>query len=169
MKAANVASILEFIFFGALNNRASDIHFEPSESVVKLRLRIDGNLHDIFSEFKKDFYLYLVSRIKLLSNLKINIRDEAQDGRFTIKFPNKEVEVRVAIAPSEYGEVIVMRLLDPDAINLSLADMGAREDDLEIIKTELRRPNGMILNAGPTGSGKTTTLYAFLNYKKIRK
>ncbi len=166
MKAANVASILEFIFFGALNNRASDIHFEPSESNVKLRLRIDGNLRDIFSEFKKDFYLYLVSRIKLLSNLKINIRDEAQDGRFTIKFPNKEVEVRVAISPSEYGEVIVMRLLDPDAINLSLADMGVREDDLEIIKTELRRPNGLILNTGPTGSGKTTTLYAFLNYKK---
>lgn len=166
MKAANVASILEFIFSGALNNRASDIHFEPSELAVKLRLRIDGNLHDVFSEFKKDFYLYLISRIKLLSNLKINIRDEAQDGRFTIKFPDKKVEVRVAIAPSEYGEVIVMRLLDPDAINLSLADMGVREDDLEIIKTELRRPNGMILNTGPTGSGKTTTLYAFLNYKK---
>ncbi len=166
MKAANVASVLEFIFSGALNNRASDIHFEPSETIVKLRLRIDGNLHDAFSEFKKDFYLYLVSRIKLLSNLKINVRDEAQDGRFTIKFPGKDVEVRVAVAPSEYGEVIVMRLLDPDAINLSLSDLGIREDDLEIIKTELRRPNGMILNTGPTGSGKTTTLYAFLNYKK---
>jgi len=158
--------ILEVVLGGALANRASDIHFEPTKSEVKLRLRIDGALHDIFSEIKHDIYTHLVYRIKLLSELKLNIHDTPQDGRFTIKFPEKEIEVRVVVAPSEFGEVVVMRLLDPDIINLSLADLGIREDDLEIIKNELKRPNGMVLNTGPTGSGKTTTLYAFLRYKK---
>jgi type II secretory ATPase GspE/PulE/Tfp pilus assembly ATPase PilB-like protein len=101
----------------------------------------------------------------LLSNLKLNVRDEPQDGRFTINLANKDVEVRVAIAPSEFGEVVVMRLLDPDAINLTLQDLGLRDDDLEIAKEQLDRPHGMVLNTGPTGSGKTTTLYAFLRHK----
>ena len=95
----------------------------------------------------------------------MNVRDEAQDGRFTIGLGGKEIEMRVAVAPSEFGEVIVMRVLDPDAINLSLKDLGFRKDDLEIIEAELKRPNGLILNTGPTGSGKTTTLYAFLKHK----
>ena len=103
-----------------------------------------------------------MSRIKLLSNLKLNIRDEAQDGRYTIGLGKKEIEIRVAVAPSEFGEVVVMRILDPDAINLNLQDLGFRKDDLDIVEAELKRPNGMILNTGPTGSGKTTTLYAFL-------
>ncbi len=158
--------ILEIVLAGALANRASDVHFEPAKDEVKLRLRIDGLLHDVFGEIKKNIYLHLISRIKLLSELKLNIHDEPQDGRFTIKFPRKAIEVRVAIAPSEFGEVVVMRLLDPDLLNISLADLGIRDDDFEIIKNELKRPNGMILNTGPTGSGKTTTLYAFLKYKK---
>lgn len=163
---ADVADFLEIVLIGASQNRASDIHFEAMKDFIKLRFRIDGILHDVFCGINKNFYSYLISRIKLLSNLKINIRDEAQDGRFTINFPQKNIEVRAAIAPSEFGEVIVMRILDPEAINLSLLDLGIREDDLEIIKTELKRPNGLILNTGPTGSGKTTTLYAFLKYKK---
>ena len=162
----NVGKIFEIVLNGALANRASDIHFEPEEKIVKLRLRIDGALHDALNDINKEFYSALLSRIKLLSNLKINVRDEAQDGRFTIKSASKEIEVRVAIAPSEFGEVVVMRILDPDAISLSLSDLGLREDDLKIIEAELKRPNGMILNTGPTGSGKTTTLYAFLKHKK---
>jgi len=164
--AADVNKIFGIILNGALDNKASDIHFEPEERRVKLRIRIDGALHDVDIDFKKEFYANLLSRIKLLSNLKINIRDEAQDGRFTIRVENKEIEVRVAIAPSEFGEVVVMRILDPEAISLSLSDLGLREDDLKIIEVELKRPNGMILNTGPTGSGKTTTLYAFLKHKK---
>jgi len=158
--------LIKDILAEAIKLGASDIHFEPTHNFTKLRMRIDGLLYDVFNELKKNFYERLLSRIKLLSGLKINIADETQDGRFTIKFPEKEVEVRVAIAPSEFGEVVVMRVLDPDAINLSLPDLGIRDDDLEIIKNELKRPNGMVLNTGPTGSGKTTTLYAFLKYKK---
>ena len=162
----DVANFLEIILIGASQNKASDIHFEAMEDFIKLRFRIDGVLYDVYGEINKNFYSYLISRIKLLSGLKINIRDEAQDGRFTINFPQKNIEVRVAIAPSEFGEVVVMRILDPEAISLSLLNLGIREDDLEIIKNELKRPNGLILNTGPTGSGKTTTLYAFLKYKK---
>ncbi|MEK7555570.1 MAG: GspE/PulE family protein [Patescibacteria group bacterium] len=161
---AMAAEIFEIVLAGALANRASDIHFEPEENQVKLRLRIDGLLHDVFTEFKKNDYLYLVSRIKLLSRLKLNIHNEPQDGRFTISLPNKDIEIRTSILPSEFGETIVLRILDPESIQVELEEMGIREDDLEIIKKELNRPNGMILNTGPTGSGKTTTLYAFLRH-----
>jgi len=164
-KKFSTAQILEIILAGALANRASDIHFEPARTAVKIRYRIDGDLHDVLETLKPAIYNHLASRIKLLSNLKLNVRDEAQDGRFTIGLGKKEIEIRVAVAPSEFGEVIVMRILDPDAINLSLPDLGLRKDDLKIIEAELKRPNGMILNTGPTGSGKTTTLYAFLKHK----
>ena len=156
--------ILEIISHAAVGTRASDIHLEPSERDGKLRFRIDGSLHDIFT-FTKEFYPYLLTRIKLLSNLKLNVTREAQDGRFTVRFPQKDVEVRVAIAPAQFGEVAVMRLLDPDSIKITLPQLGLREDDLAIINIELNRPNGMILNTGPTGSGKTTTLYTFLSAK----
>lgn len=161
----SVTDFLEIVLSGAMANRASDVHFEPEEKGVRLRYRVDGALHDVIVALRRDVYPAVVSRIKLLSNLKINIQDRPQDGRFTIGLPTKEVEMRVAIAPAEFGETIVMRILDPDAINLSLKDLGLRKDDLEIIQVELNRPNGMILNTGPTGSGKTTTLYAFLRTK----
>lgn len=164
MSPSKAGEILEIISRGAMGTRASDIHLEPTEHDGKLRLRIDGNLHDIFT-FPKEFYPFLMTRIKLLSNLKLNVTKEAQDGRFTIRFPQKDVEVRVAIAPAQFGEVAVMRLLDPDAIKITLPQLGLREDDLAIINVELSRPNGMILNTGPTGSGKTTTLYTFLGAK----
>jgi len=160
-----IPDLFETVLSGALSNRASDIHFEPSQDFIKLRYRIDGNLNDVFNDFDHAIYRSLLSRVKLLSNLKLNVRDEPQDGRFTINLPGKDVEVRVAIAPSEFGEVVVMRLLDPDAINLSLNDLGLRDDDLKIAQEQLDRPYGMVLNTGPTGSGKTTTLYAFLRHK----
>ena len=156
--------ILEIVLAGALGNRVSDIHLEPDEKNVRIRYRIDGDLRDVMTDLDKKLYHYLVSRIKLLANLKINVGDKAQDGRITMGMGDKDIELRVAIAPSEFGEVIVMRVLDPEAISLTLPQLGFREDDLEIVKVELKRPNGMILNTGPTGSGKTTTLYAFLKY-----
>lgn len=159
------AQILEIILAGALANRTSDIHFESSEKSGKLRYRIDGDLRDVMTDLSPAIYSVIVSRIKLLSNLKLNIKDEAQDGRFTISLGVKEIEIRVAIAPSEFGEVIVMRVLDPTMLSLNLSDLGLRKDDLEIVEAELKQPNGLILNTGPTGSGKTTTLYAFLQNK----
>lgn len=161
-ESASVTPFLELVFAGAIANRASDIHFEAEERSIKLRYRIDGILHDISTKIPTAFYIKAVSRVKLLSNLKINVTDRPQDGRFTIVLASKEIEIRAAVAPSEFGEIIVLRILDPSAIRIALKELGLREDDLAIIKDELEKPNGMILNTGPTGSGKTTTLYAFL-------
>ncbi len=161
-----IEELLSIILAAAIATRASDIHFEPEEKVVRLRFRIDGILHDIVSDFSKEIYHYAVSRIKLLSKMKLNVEAESQDGRFTISLPNtKEDEVRVSIIPSEFGETIVLRVLFATALDLSITDLGLREDDLQIVQQELKRPDGMILNTGPTGSGKTTTLYVFLRSK----
>jgi len=159
-----ISELVESILLGGLANRASDIHFEPREKSILVRFRIDGILHDVYDAISLSVYRSILSRIKLLSNLKINIKDQPQDGRFTIQHEGHDVEVRVAIAPAEFGEVIVLRLLDPVALSLQLSDLGLRQDDLVIIEKELKRPNGMIINTGPTGSGKTTTLYAFLKH-----
>ena len=160
----SVTELFEAILAGALSSRASDIHFEAGEAKSKIRYRVDGLLHDIYAEIRAEPYRLLVSRIKLLSGLKINIRDEAQDGRFTINAGGKEIEVRVSIIPAEFGETVVMRLLDPDTIRLTLNDLGLRVDDRTIVEAELKKPNGLMLNTGPTGSGKSTTLYAFIQH-----
>jgi type II secretory ATPase GspE/PulE/Tfp pilus assembly ATPase PilB-like protein len=155
--------VIQIILAGALAVRASDIHTEADEKKAKVRLRIDGLLHDAFDNLPlRPLYENFISRIKLLAGMKLNVHDEAQDGRFTINLAGKEVEMRVSVIPSEFGETIVMRILDPQATMVSLPDLGLRLDNLELIKKELDRPNGAILNTGPTGSGKTTTLYAFL-------
>lgn len=158
----SVAALLEIILAGALATRTSDIHFEAEEKGTRVRYRIDGLLHDISSSVPRKNYGSLVSRIKLLCNMKLNIHSEPQDGRFTIKLEAKEIEMRVSLIPSEFGETIVMRILDPAGINVTLPQLGLRADDLALVEKELSRPNGLILNTGPTGSGKTTTLYAFL-------
>lgn len=162
LKKLSPVALIEIILAGALGMRASDIHTEAEEKKAKIRFRIDGLLHDIFDDLPLATYQSFVSRIKLLSGMKINIRDIAQDGRFTIALGDKEVEMRVSVIPAEFGETIVMRILDPSATTVGLAELGLRPDSLEIVKKELARPNGLILNTGPTGSGKTTTLYAFL-------
>ena len=160
-KEPQISQMLEIILAGALVVRASDIHFEPARAKTKLRLRIDGLLYDLY-DLPFSVYLALVSRIKLLSKLKLNIHNQPQDGRFTIGLENGDIEIRNSIIPSEFGETIVLRILDPALIKVDFGKLGLRKDDLEIIGKELKRPNGMILNTGPTGSGKTTTLYAFL-------
>lgn len=155
-------TMIEIMLGGAFAMRASDIHTEAGEKKAKFRFRVDGLLHDVFDDVPLAAYQSLVSRIKLLSEMKLNIRDEAQDGRFTISLANKEIEMRVAIIPAEFGETIVMRVLDPSATMVSLPELGLREDNLALVTKEIAKPNGLILNTGPTGSGKTTTLYAFL-------
>ena len=142
--------------------RASDIHTEAGEKKAKIRFRIDGLLHDIFDDIPLATYHTFVSRIKLLSEMKLNVRDAAQDGRFTIGLGDKDIEMRVSVIPAEFGETIVMRILDPSATMVGLPDLGLRADNLALVKKKIAQPNGLILNTGPTGSGKTTTLYAFL-------
>src|SRR3989344_1911454 len=158
----NPGSVLEVMLAGAFVSRASDVHFEPGEKSVRLRYRIDGALRDIFTNLPRDLYQLLLSRVKILSNLRLNVSNVAQDGRFTIGLGDIEIELRVSAIPSEFGETIVLRVLDPRVIALTMADLGMRSDDLAIAERQLKSPNGMILNTGPTGSGKTTTLYAFL-------
>lgn len=161
-KSATPVDIMEITLAGALALRASDIHTEAEEKEAKIRFRVDGILHNAFDNFPLHSYDTLVSRIKLLSGMKLNVSHEAQDGRFFIRLADKDVEMRVSIIPAEFGETIVMRILDPSATMVTLEQLGLREDNLALVKRELARPNGLILNTGPTGSGKTTTLYAFL-------
>ena len=160
-----IGSVLEMILAGAITTKSSDVHFEPSIDKIKIRYRIDGVLNTIVNDFSTSLYKSLLSRIKLLTGLKIDISGKSQDGRFSIAFGDKDVELRVSILPSEHGETVVMRVLDPDSINISLEDLGLRKDDLDIVTIEIQEPNGMILNTGPTGSGKTTTLYSFLKQR----
>ena len=156
-----VSETLEVILGGALALRASDVHIEPEESTVRLRFRLDGVLSDV-TDIKRETYKLLRSRVKLLSGLKINITDRAQDGRFTIDIDHKNLEIRSSVIPGTYGESIVMRVLDPSTIILEMEKLGINPKLFEIIKKEISRPNGMIVTTGPTGSGKTTSLYAFL-------
>jgi type IV pilus assembly protein PilB len=158
---ASPNDLVQIMFAGALAVHASDIHTEAEEKKAKIRFRVDGILHDV-CDLPLVFYGNFVSRIKLLSEMKINVHDEAQDGRFTINLAGKDIEMRVSIIPAEFGETIVMRVLDPSATMVGLPSLGLRADNLVIVKKALARPNGLILNTGPTGSGKTTTLYAFL-------
>ncbi|MEK9184514.1 MAG: GspE/PulE family protein [Patescibacteria group bacterium] len=159
---AQTSRILEQLLAAALSMRASDIHIEPEEAGIRLRLRIDGLLTDVFM-FDSHGYELLASRIKLLSGLKLNIKDRAQDGRFSIVV-NNEIEVRTSVIPGAYGESIVMRILNPNTLSISFEGLGIHEKILAKLAVELKRPNGMLLTTGPTGSGKTTTLYAFLKY-----
>jgi len=163
-KSYRISRILEIILAGAISTNASDIHIEPEENSVRLRYRLDGVLNDIL-DIDHSTYGLLLSRLKLISNLKLNIKGRAQDGRFSIKLADEEIEIRTSLLPGGYGESVVLRVLNPNAISVPLEELGINEKLLAIIMRELKKPNGMILNTGPTGSGKTTTLYAFL--KKI--
>jgi len=162
--AQNVTEMLDVILYGAITLNVSDIHIEPQEDEARLRIRLDGILQDVVF-FDQNAYHHLLSRLKLLSKLKLNITDKPQDGRFTIEVNDLLIEIRTSSLPAEYGESIVMRILNPKSL-ISLEDLGLREDLYKVFEKEITKPNGMIIVTGPTGSGKTTTLYAFL--KKIQ-
>jgi type IV pilus assembly protein PilB len=163
-KIYRISRLFEIIIAGALSTGASDIHFEPEELYARLRYRLDGMLTDIIS-LDPSTYALLLSRIKLLSNLKLNTKGKAQDGRFTIRVNDTEIEIRTSLLPGAYNDTIVLRILNPDAISVPLDQLGIHPRLLKVLEHQISKPNGMILNTGPTGSGKTTTLYAFL--KKI--
>lgn len=155
-----ISKMLEIILAGAISIKASDIHVEPEKDRSRLRLRLDGILHDVIF-FENNIYHLFNSRIKLLSGMKLNSKI-AQDGRFSIMEGNEELSIRTSLIPGAYGESIVMRILDPKSIQVKLEDIGIEPFLFSVIEEEIKKPNGMILVTGPTGSGKTTTLYAFL-------
>ncbi len=159
----NVTDLLDVIFGGAIVLDASDIHLEPEKDQAKLRIRIDGMLQDVIFLDKKT-YENILSRVKLLSELKFNISDRPQDGRFSVLLKGMSVEIRSSVIPAEFGESVVMRILNSRNL-ISMEALGLRKDLFETITKEIKKPNGMVIVTGPTGSGKTTTLYAFL--KKI--
>lgn len=162
--ARHISKIFTVVLAGAVGIHASDIHIEPAEDMVHIRYRIDGVLHEV-GTLPSSIYRLFSSRLKLLSGMKLNAASESQDGRFSIKIANLEIEIRVSVIPSAYGEGVVMRILNPQSLNVTLEDLGMSPRLLAMMEREIAKPHGMILNTGPTGSGKTTTLYSFL--KKI--
>lgn len=156
-----ISKALSAILDYAAKNRASDIHIEPLENELKIRCRIDGVLREIM-KLPKSTEPPLVSRVKILSNLKIDEHRIPQDGQFTVHAAGKEIDLRIAISPVVWGEQIVIRLLDKSGTSLRLEDMGYAGRSLKTIRKGLESPNGMILTSGPTGSGKSTSLYALI-------
>lgn len=152
-----LSTILEY----AVKSRASDIHIEPLEATLKIRCRVDGVLREIM-QLPKAIEPALVSRIKILSNLKIDEHRIPQDGQFAVKVANKEVDLRIAISPVVWGEQVVIRLLDKSGSSFNIEEMGYAGRALRAIRKGIHRPNGMVLTSGPTGSGKSTSLYALI-------
>ncbi len=158
----NISDVITLMIATALKLKASDIHVEAEEKGVVVRLRLDGVLQEA-AEIDKQKWNRIVSRLKILSEVKINIDDKPQDGRFTIFHSKRKIDVRTSFLPTAYGESVVMRILDSESASLEFEELGLRKEVSPILRREIEKPNGLILTTGPTGSGKTTTLYAVLN------
>jgi len=164
MDKNNISLINATIFKSAIASGASDIHISPKEDEAIIKFRIDGLLFDV-ANISMDLYAKLRDRIKLLARLKLNIQNRPQDGRFTIKNGEQDYQSRTSSIPSLFGEILVMRLLSQKAVALSLTDLGLDLDEVKLVEGVTSSPNGMILVTGPTGSGKTTTLYSIIKNK----
>ena len=162
IKEIPTTQIISIIMAGAVKMKASDIHFEPQEQSVRMRFRVDGILQNI-GDFPLDVYHFILSRIKMMGKMKINIKDIAQDGHFSVDVADGKINVRTNIIPGNYGESVVMRLLSQADTLLAMEDLGLRGLAYERVQKEIAKPHGMIVTTGPTGSGKTTTLYALVN------
>jgi type IV pilus assembly protein PilB len=158
----NVVNLLNLVLLQAIRDKASDIHLEPFEDEFKMRYRIDGVLYEMAPP-PPSLAMAIVSRVKVMANLDIAERRLPQDGRIELNLNNAPVDLRVAVLPTMFGESVVMRVLDRGNVQLSLDRVGLREDDLETVRGLITKPNGIVIVTGPTGSGKTTTLYAALN------
>lgn len=165
LQKASVTDVVTMTIAAALRAEASDIHMETEEKQIVVRYRLDGVLSDV-AKMPHERWKEIISRVKLLSGLKINITTSPQDGRFTIFLTNDKVDVRLSTIPTAFGESVVMRLLRSAVTGLNFQQLGIRGKAYEQLQKEIKRPNGMIITTGPTGSGKTTTLYAVLNYLK---
>ena len=166
---ANEAPIIKFvdaIMYQAIRDKASDIHFEPFEKEFKIRCRIDGALYEMAPP-PKNLALPVISRVKIMSGLNISERRRPQDGRIQLKIGGKPIDLRVSTLPTQYGESVVLRVLDRSVVNLDLDALGIRPENLAKIRDIIQMPNGIFIVTGPTGSGKTTTLYSAL--KEINK
>jgi type IV pilus assembly protein PilB len=157
-----VVQLLNLVLLQAIRDKASDIHFEPFETEFKMRYRIDGVLYEMIPP-PKHLALPIVSRIKVMANLDIAERRLPQDGRIELTVGSSPIDLRVAVLPTMFGESVVLRVLDRSNVQLALDRVGLRQDDLETVRALITRPNGIVVVTGPTGSGKTTTLYACLN------
>lgn len=157
----NTTDVITLIIGASLKANASDIHVEAEEDGVKVRYRMDGLLNEA-AKLPRSAWQQMIGRLKLLSGVKINVDSVPQDGRITIYLPSEKIDIRVSFLPTAYGESVVMRLLRPKAVALEFAQLGITGLALERLEKEIDRPNGMIVTTGPTGSGKTTTLYAIL-------
>jgi type IV pilus assembly protein PilB len=157
-----VVQLVQRLLLVAIEDKASDIHLEPFEDEFKVRYRIDGVLYDMHAP-AKSLATALVSRVKVMSKLDIAERRLPQDGRIEFMLPQGPIDLRVAVLPTMFGESVVLRILDRSNVQLSLDKVGMAPDDLERFRTLINRPNGIVVVTGPTGSGKTTTLYAALN------
>ncbi len=158
---APIVRLVNVLISRALDMRASDIHFEPFGRSFNVRCRVDGVLYDL-DQPQKNMQAAIISRLKLMANLNIAERRLPQDGRIKLKFGNRQVDIRVSTAPTIYGESVVLRLLSQDTVDYNLGTLGIAPQQLSVLEELIERPFGMILVTGPTGSGKTTTLYAVL-------
>ena len=159
---APVVKFTNHIIANAIRFKASDIHIEPRYGDTLIRYRVDGIMREILHASKKSHFS-VVARIKIISDMDISIRRKPQDGRTRIKFGRKEYDLRISTIPTSYGEKVTVRILDPEGADLSIDDLGFPEQGLKIFMDQVHRPQGIILVTGPTGSGKSTTLYACLN------
>ncbi len=162
LEKTSVTDTFVLLLAGALQARASDIHIEAETSAIRVRFRIDGVLTEV-ATLKREYWPRIISRIKLMAGLKINITTTPQDGRISVYIVGDRVDIRVSTLPTAFGESVVMRLLRSTATNITFDELGLRDRAYEQVSKEIARPNGMVVVTGPTGSGKTTTLYAILS------